>query len=149
MFRISRSKQNYTVAENYAQQLTNAWPHLRSSWWRLGEIRRQLNDRHGAETAFLTLIEMAPTAPDGYRLYAEQAYLYGDREKAIRFWQKSLDRDPDNEQLANRLDSIAPPVSGPWQKISPIRRLLQRQWPPVVIFGFTAAQTQHYCLMTW
>ncbi|MBE9581134.1 MAG: tetratricopeptide repeat protein, partial [Proteobacteria bacterium] len=92
IFRISRSKQNYTVAEHYAQQLTDSWPHLRSSWWRQGEIRRQLNDRHGAEKAFLTLIEMAPTAPDGYHLYAGQAYLYGDRDKAIRFWQKALDR---------------------------------------------------------
>jgi len=119
MFRISRSKQNYTLAKYYAKQLTNAWPHLRSSWWQLGEIRRQLNDRHGAEKAFLKLIEIAPTAPDGYHLYAEQAYLYEDRDNAIRFWQKALDRDPDNEQLANRLDFIAPPVSGPWAKDVP------------------------------
>jgi len=119
MFRISRSKQNYAAAKNHAQQLTDLWPHLRSSWWRQGEILRQLNDRHGAEKAFLTLVEMAPTAPDGYHLYAGQAYLYGDRDKAIRFWQKALDRDPDNEQLANHLDFIAPPILGPWAKDVP------------------------------
>jgi tetratricopeptide (TPR) repeat protein len=126
MFRISCSKQNYAAAKNHAQQLTDLWPHLRSSWWRLGEILRQLNDRHGAEKAFLTLIEMAPTAPDGYHLYAGQAYLYGDRDKAIRFWQKALDRDPDNEQLANRLDFIAPPVSGPWAKDVPDQETIKK-----------------------
>jgi tetratricopeptide (TPR) repeat protein len=114
MFRISRNKQDYTLAEHYAKRLTDAWPQHRSSWWRLGEIRRQSNDRHRAEKAFLALIELAPTAPEGYHLYAEQAYLFGDRDKAIRFWQKALDRDPDNERLANRLDFIAPPVSSPW-----------------------------------
>ena len=125
-FRISRSKQNYTLAEHYAKQVTNSWPHRRSSWWQLGEIRRQSNDRPGAEKAFLTLIELAPTAPEGYRLYAEQAYLYGDRDKAIHLWQKALDRDPDNERLANRLDFIAPPVSGPWTSDVPDQKTITK-----------------------
>jgi len=126
VFRISRSKQNYKLAEHFAKQLTNSWPNRRSSWWQLGEIRRQSNNRPGAEEAFLKLIEMAPTAPEGYRLYAELAYLYGARDKAVRFWQKALDRDPDNERLANRLDFIAPPVSGPWTKDVPDQETIQK-----------------------
>ena len=114
MSRVALSKQDYKGAAIYAGRLTDAWSNKRSSWRQLGEVLRKSGDRFGAEKAFLKIIEIAPTAPEGYRRCAKLAYFYGDMEKAVSFWQKALDRDPDNEKLANRLDFLSPPVSGPW-----------------------------------
>jgi len=126
MSRIALSKQDYKGAAICAGELTDAWPNKRSSWRQLGEILRKSGDRFGAEKAFLRIIKIAPTAPEGYLLCAKLAYIYGDRDQAVKFWQKALDRDPDNEKLANHLDFIAPPVAGPWATDVPGEKVIQK-----------------------
>lgn len=125
IYRMSREKQDYDLAEAYARSLVRARPYWKRTWRRLGEVLRRKGDRAGAGKTFKRIVALSPTSPEGYRLLAELAYQAGDREKAIEYWLKTLDRDPDNEKLANRMAFLAPPERGPWAVDVPDEKALE------------------------
>lgn len=124
--RTALKKQAYGRAECFALKLVQMWPDRVAHLALLGNIQQSSGNWKKSEDTFTKLIDMAPTSPVAYRRIAELNYLDGDEKRAIRYWKKSLDRDPDNEKLANRLDFLSPPVSGPWAVDIPDEGEIQR-----------------------
>ncbi len=110
----AQGNDQFGLALTYARALTKGWPHHRGSWQRLGETLRRQGDRAGAEAAWQRLIDLAPNSADGYQRLARLAMQAGETARAVRLWKEALQRDPENDRLANRLAWIAPSEEGPW-----------------------------------
>ncbi len=110
----AQGNDEFEVALSYAQRLTRAWPHKRSSWARLAETLRRAGDRAGSEAALRRLVDLAPDAAQGYAALAALSMQYGERDSAVALWKQALAKDPENESLANRLAWLAPEEEGPW-----------------------------------
>ncbi|MCK6573902.1 tetratricopeptide repeat protein [Myxococcota bacterium] len=106
--------EDFDTALSLAHRLTQHWPHLRSSWERLAEAQRRAGDVVGAEATLKRLVELVPTAAVGHARLAELYYQNGRRDEALAAWQRALERDPENEKLAHRLDFLAPESRGAW-----------------------------------
>jgi tetratricopeptide (TPR) repeat protein/transglutaminase-like putative cysteine protease len=102
-----------------ARRTAAGWPHLLSPWERLGEALRRAGDANGAAEALRHLVDSAPTDATGYERLAALAYQQGHKDEAVALWQKAIDRDPENERLANRLAFLAPADRGPWMADAP------------------------------
>ena len=107
-------REDFPTAEALARLMLDQWPHLRTSYERLAEVLRRKGDVAGAEKALHALIELAPGASGGYAHLAELEYQNGRREDALRDWRLALERQPEDEKLAHRLDYLAPAEQGPW-----------------------------------
>lgn len=116
---MAEGNDDFVAAEGYARTLTRAWPHERSSWARLGETRRRAGDEAGAHAAWSKLVELAPTAADGYVRLSRLALQAKDTTRAVDLWKQALERDPENEKLANRLAWLAPEQEGAWARDVP------------------------------
>ncbi|MSP70755.1 MAG: tetratricopeptide repeat protein [Myxococcales bacterium] len=110
----AQGNDDFTTAEGYARRMVKHWPHLRASWERLTETLRRKGNTAEAEVAAGALIELAPTAPTGHRRLAELYYQTGRGDQAIEAWRAALERDPDDEKLAHRLDFLSPSAQGPY-----------------------------------
>ncbi len=123
---IHQGDADFAGALDLAERLAAAWPHLLSAWERIGETRRRMGDAPGAEGALRRLVDHAPTDPVGYARLAELAYQGGRRDDAVALWQRALERDPENDKLANRLAFLAPDERGPWTADVPGEQALEQ-----------------------
>ncbi len=116
---LAQGDEDFATARALALRLTEQWPHLRSSWERLAETQRRAGDVAGAEATLKRLVDLVPTASVGHARLAELYYQNGRRDDALAAWQRALERDPDNEKLAHRLDFLAPESRGAWAEDVP------------------------------
>jgi tetratricopeptide (TPR) repeat protein len=110
----AQGNEDFETALHLAARLTQHWPHLRSSWERLAETQRRAGDVAGAEATLKRLVDLVPAAAVGHARLAELYYQNGRRDEAVAAWQRALERDPENEKLAHRLDFLAPESRGAW-----------------------------------
>ncbi|MFZ4738511.1 MAG: transglutaminase domain-containing protein [Bradymonadia bacterium] len=133
----AQGNDDFKRAEVLARHLSVHWPHLRSSWERLAETQRRAGRIADAEATLRRLIALCPTASIGWVRLAELSYQEGRTDLALDAWRNALERDPDNERLANRLDFLAPSAAGPWVEDVPDERALDaavaraRSTPPL------------------
>ena len=111
---FTQGNDQYDKALGYARRLVTAYPHLQMSWERLGETHRRRGEQPQAETAWRRLLEIVPTDAIGYARLARLALQSGDRERAVELLRAALERDPENEKLANRIAFMAPTKEGQW-----------------------------------
>ena len=124
MYKQALWKNDLDGAEGYARLLVQSRPYYISSWRRLGEVLRRRRNISGAETAYRRIVELAPTSPVGFRRLGDLYYQAGNSEEGIARWKLALERNPDDEKLANRLNYLAPPTWGPWAVDVPDRAAL-------------------------
>jgi len=110
----AQSNDDFDAARAWAERIVQAWPNERGGWERLFETNRRAGRFADAERAARALTRLAPTAPVGWHRLAELYYQAGRRDEALAAWRLALERDPDNERVAHRLDFLSPEAAGPW-----------------------------------
>ncbi|MHB8874176.1 MAG: transglutaminase domain-containing protein [Myxococcaceae bacterium] len=101
------------LAAETADALVRAYPEDVSLHLGQAETRRRLGDAAGAEASLHAALARNPDAPAAWKMLGRLAYERGDRARATERWTGALERNPNDETLANRLDYLAP-EPGPW-----------------------------------
>jgi tetratricopeptide (TPR) repeat protein/transglutaminase-like putative cysteine protease len=121
----------FFTAETVLSRRLESWPTDFPTWMQLAEIRRRVKDFDGARAALDAAARLAPDAANPWVKRGELAYEGGAREEAVALWRKALERNPENESLANRVDFLAPAARGPWMADAPdeseIERIVSRR----------------------
>ncbi len=102
-------------AENLARLAPNRlWPVLR-----MAEAHRRRGEPDLARRALQRALSLNPDDADTYYELGRIDYETGSEGPAFEHWRASLERDPDNENLSNRLSFLAPEASEPWERDVP------------------------------
>ncbi len=96
-----------------------SWPTDYSMWLTVAETHRRLGDFKAAENALLKAEELSPEAAVPRSKRGELAYERGDTAAAIALWKRSIELNPENEALANRVDFLSPETRGEWMADMP------------------------------
>lgn len=106
-------------AEGLLEDRVESWPTDFSAWMQLAEVRRRLKDADGARLALDRAAALAPEAANPWVKRGSLAYEAGQTGEAVASWKKALERNPENDALANRVDFLAPQARGPWLDDAP------------------------------
>ncbi len=109
-----REKGDEASTARLAEQMVKAHPyHL---WPR--QLHAEALRRLGKEDESLQVLRAAreafPMSSDVWRAEASLLWRRGEKAAAIEAWQAALQRSPEDDEIANRLDFVAPAASGPW-----------------------------------
>lgn len=115
----------YARAEQYARQRLASWPVDQSVWLQLSELQRRQDDFKGADDSVQRASTLCPECATPWARRGELAYEQGDPAQAITFWKRSLELNPENEALANRVEFLAPEHVGPWMADVPTEARLE------------------------
>ncbi len=110
---------DYKEALDYAEQTVRVRPDRFGPRLRLARVLRKMHRDEEARAQLKKLIELAPTAAPAFETLAQMAYRGGDTGAAVANWRRALEREPDNEKIAQRLDYLAPAEAGPWAEDVP------------------------------
>lgn len=113
-YRQALKELDYEEALEYARRTVRVRPDRYGPRMRLAAVLRKMHRDEEARAELNKLIEMAPTAAPAFEVLAEMAYLDGDTDGAVALWRRALEREPDDEEVAHRLDYLAPAAAGPW-----------------------------------
>ncbi|MDP3235891.1 MAG: transglutaminase domain-containing protein [Myxococcales bacterium] len=113
-------------AEDLLEDRLDSWPTDFGSWLQLADLRRRLKDTEGAELALARAAELAPEAANPWVRRGNLAYESGNAPAAVAAWKKALERNPENDSLANRVDFLAPEARGPWVDDAPDEAAITR-----------------------
>lgn len=106
-------------AEELLEERLASWPVDFGSWMQLAEVRRRMRDSEGARAALDQAAALAPEASNPWVKRGDLAWEVADRAVAVAAWKKALERNPENDALANRVDFLAPEARGPWLDDAP------------------------------
>lgn len=106
-------------AEDLLEDRLESWPTDFGAWMQLAELRRRLKDVDGAREALDRAAALAPEASNPWVKRGDLFYEAGDQPNAVAAWKKALERNPENDSLANRVDYLAPEARGPWADDAP------------------------------
>ncbi|MDX2009407.1 MAG: transglutaminase domain-containing protein [Myxococcaceae bacterium] len=96
-----------------------SWPTDFGSWMQLAEVRRRKKDALAARSALDKAASLAPEAANPWVKRGDLAYEEGDVPQAVAAWRKALERNPENEALANRVEALSPEARGAWLADAP------------------------------
>jgi tetratricopeptide (TPR) repeat protein/transglutaminase-like putative cysteine protease len=96
-----------------------------SGWLALAETERRLGDLDAAEAALEKAEALSPDASVPRSKRGELAYERGDTATAVKLWKRSVELNPENESLANRVDFLAPEARGEWMNDLPSEEQLE------------------------
>ncbi|MBN2715673.1 MAG: hypothetical protein JXX14_07440 [Deltaproteobacteria bacterium] len=126
MVSYALSEYRYDDAIEWLNKMIAAWPERVNLTTQLGDIYRQLGNAGKATALWRQAIEMTPDRPNSYYDIASLAYYEKDKKTAIDYWRKSLERNPDNGALAERLAYLAPKESEAWERDVPDAQDIER-----------------------
>ncbi|MBU0554167.1 hypothetical protein KKF91_18230 [Myxococcota bacterium] len=111
---LLRGNDAYEEAVIIARRMTHAWPHERQAHLDLAETLRRARRPLEAEAALEAAIALTPAAAQPRQALAHLALQRDDKIAAIRHFRDALARDPENDEIAQRLAFLAPEEEGPW-----------------------------------
>ncbi len=106
-------KGDYDQALRIAEKLIAANPQSRGAYMRKAEALRQQEKFKEAHQALEMIEKIAPTAPQSWLKRAKISLQARQDERAIDELKAALARDPENAELAARIDHLAP-ETGEW-----------------------------------
>jgi tetratricopeptide (TPR) repeat protein len=119
---------DYGEARRHQETRLSSWPTDYSTWLSLAETHRRRGDFPSADAALVTAQALSPEASVPMTKRGELAYEKGDAAKAISLWKRSVELNPENEALANRVDFLSPETRGPWMADVPDEAELETLW---------------------
>jgi tetratricopeptide (TPR) repeat protein len=104
----------FDEARRHQRARLEASPTDYAGWVALAETERRRNDYEAAEAALREAEKLSPDASVPKTKLGELAYERGDTATAVALWKRSVELNPENEALANRVDFLSPENRGPW-----------------------------------
>jgi len=119
---------DFDEARRYQLARLDSAPTDYSTWLALADTERRRNDLEAAEAALKKAEALSPEASVPKTKLGELAYERGDTAAAIALWKRSVELNPENEALANRVDFLSPETRGPWMADVPDEARLEALW---------------------
>ncbi|MBN2804839.1 MAG: DUF3857 domain-containing protein [Deltaproteobacteria bacterium] len=113
------AKRNYKKGEKLILDMIHAWPEKKALWGSLANIYLSIGDTVKAKAALEKQIAISPDAPESYSSVASILYYKKDKKSALAYWRKSLERNPNNGALSERLAFLSPQKQDVWEKDAP------------------------------
>jgi tetratricopeptide (TPR) repeat protein len=105
---IAERRGEYSLAERYYRQVTDEDTNLVHAHKNLGDVAYKRSAIQEAAEHYRRVIALdAEFGDDVYAKLGNIAYKQQLRDDALRFWQKSLELNPDNQVVRNNLDIVA------------------------------------------
>jgi tetratricopeptide (TPR) repeat protein len=118
-------------ADQLLVQRLESWPTDFGSWMQLAEVRRRKKDAVAAQSALDQAAALAPESASPWSKRGDLAYEAQDVPQALAAWRKAIERNPEHEALANRIEQLAPEAKGAWLADAPgdeaIARAIRRR----------------------
>ncbi|MDP2275442.1 MAG: transglutaminase domain-containing protein [Archangium sp.] len=109
----------YKEAKKHQEARLESWPTDYSAWLALAETHRRLGDLKASEAALFKAEALSPEASVPKSKRGELAYERGDTIGAVNLWKRSIELNPENEALANRIEFLSPETRGEWMNDMP------------------------------
>ncbi len=110
---------DFARAESLYEERLESWPTDFGAWLQLAEVRRRMKNAEGAFEALDKAQALAPEASNPWVKRGDLLYEAGQVQEAVAAWRRAIERNPENEALANRIDFLAPEARGPWLDDAP------------------------------
>ena len=110
---------DFKEAKKHQEARLESWPTDYSMWLALAETNRRLGDMKASEAALLKAEVLSPEASVPKSKRGELAYERGDTAAAVALWKRSVELNPENEALANRVEFLSPETRGEWMADMP------------------------------
>lgn len=116
---------DFREAKRHQEARLESWPVDYSAWLALAETHRRLGDFKASEAALLKAEALSPEASVPKSKRGELAYERGDTATAVTLWKQSIELNPENEALANRVEFLSPETRGEWMADMPAEARLE------------------------
>ncbi|MDP1825424.1 MAG: transglutaminase domain-containing protein [Archangium sp.] len=110
---------DFSEAKRHQEARLESWPVDYSAWLAVAETHRRLGDFKASEAALLKAEALSPEASVPKSKRGELAYERGDTATAVTLWKRSVELNPENEALANRVEFLSPETRGEWMADMP------------------------------
>jgi cellulose synthase operon protein C len=110
---------DFREAKKHQEARLESWPTDYSAWLALAETQRRMGDLKGSEASLFKAEALSPEASIPKSKRGELAYERGDTIGAVTLWKRSIELNPENEALANRVEFLSPETRGEWMADMP------------------------------
>ena len=110
---------DFREAKKHQEARLESWPTDYSTWLALAETHRRMGDLKAAEAALMKAERLSPEASVPRSKLGDLAYERGDTIGAVTLWKRSVELNPENEALANRVEFLSPETRGEWMNDIP------------------------------
>jgi tetratricopeptide (TPR) repeat protein/transglutaminase-like putative cysteine protease len=108
LLEVARRRMEYAEAQRLAVKLQRLQPARGRHLIEEGDIRRVRGDDEGADGLYRAAHDRNPHWPTPLRRLGLSAYERGDVSRALDFWRATQERNPDDSQLADLVEHLAP-----------------------------------------
>lgn len=118
----ARNRGRDRISEWAARELLTRYPQQVGSYVTLADVleRRQAYDE--AASLLRSAMALSPDSSVPWKQLAQMEYRRGRKAEATAAWREALERDPDDERLANRLEFVSPEKPAAWMVDVPTER---------------------------
>jgi tetratricopeptide (TPR) repeat protein/transglutaminase-like putative cysteine protease len=126
LFEVALRRLDYGAAEGWLKELLAARPSSPEVRFEEAELHRRRGRAAEAQRALEAALALCPDAPWGYERLAQLALEAKDRAGAERWLRLSLERDPENASLAQRLAALSPSALPLGDRLAPTAEDIER-----------------------
>lgn len=115
LYNYAMNEEDFDAAGKYLDKLKAVWPEAISTLAKWAELNRQLRNFDEFRKTVLRIQRIIPDSPWSYERLAHLAYYQKNKEEAIRLWEKSLEKYPNDGDLEDRLSYLSPAKKEEWE----------------------------------
>jgi tetratricopeptide (TPR) repeat protein len=153
LYWLSIGNDLYEDALFWIGKIIRAFPHQVNQRYKIAEVYRRSGRYAESRTTLEELIRLQPTSGKPFQSLGRLKLRMGETPAALDLLRKSLERDPDNRKLANRVTWLGPKADGPWRQDVPTDTAISELIAQRDVFGKAVAGANVVYLMddevTW
>jgi tetratricopeptide (TPR) repeat protein len=119
LYWLSIGNDLYDDALFWVGRIVKVFPHRINELYKVAEVYRRSGRYLESENQLMKLTKLQPTAGKPFQALGRIQLRLGKTGEALKLLRKSLERDPDNRKLANRVTWLGPQADGPWRRDVP------------------------------
>ena len=119
LYWLSIGNDLYDDALHWVGKIVQRFPYRVNELYKVAEVYRRSGRYLESSDALERLIELQPTSGKPYQALGRLQLRLGKTTAALELLRKSLQRDPENRKLANRVTWLGPTADGPWRRDIP------------------------------
>ncbi len=119
LYWLSIGNDLYDDALFWMDRIVRTFSYRISELYKVAEVYRRSGQHEASSEVLERLIFLQPTSGKPYQALGRLQLRQGNTAVALDLLRKSLERDPENRTLANRVTWLGPKADGPWRRDIP------------------------------
>ncbi|MCP4606448.1 MAG: tetratricopeptide repeat protein [Proteobacteria bacterium] len=126
MTQLALIDSNFDTAIRYQKSLIELFPSTPGYYLKLGDVLRRSGRFDEAAKAYERCLKIDDNWSTPVKRLGALAYEKGDINQAVSLWRKSLELDPDDHSLADRLEYVAPEADSLFDAYVPDSKMIKK-----------------------